>query len=126
MDSARLQITRRRRRLIGSSVAAVAAVAALASASPALRTAQPLQAFVSPALVASAQSHPQTLFHVILRGRGTTGAGSVVAAINQDVRGKGVGLGRRLMTIDGASATVTGRQLVALAGAKGVAAIALD
>jgi serine protease AprX len=126
MDSARSQITWKRRRLIGSIVAAVAAVAVLGSASSALRTAQPVRAFVSPQVVAFAQTHPAKLFHVILQGQGATGERAVVSAVQQHVHGRGVGLGRRLTTINGASATVTGSQLVALARTQGVAAIALD
>ncbi|HEY2354786.1 MAG TPA: S8 family serine peptidase [Gaiellaceae bacterium] len=106
------------------SVAAVAAVAVLGSASPARRVAQPVRAFVAPQLVATAQAHPRQVFRVIVQG--TRSARTVVAAIRQDVRGDGVGLGRTLATVNGASAGVTGAQLLTLANADGVAAISLD
>ena len=124
MRSAWLQISSKRRRLIGLSVVAVAAVAAFGSASPALRIAQPVRAFVAPQLVATAQAHPHQIFRVIVQG--TKSERTVVAAIKHDVRGKGVGLGRTLGTINGASADVTGAQLLTLANTKGVAAISLD
>jgi serine protease AprX len=111
---------------VGLLVAVLIATAVLGSTSHSLRNAQPTRAFVAPQLVAAAQAHPDAVFRVILQGRGATGGGSVVAALHEDVRGNGLGLTRRLDTIDGASATVTGRQLVALAGTSGIAAIALD
>jgi serine protease AprX len=126
MRTPNLHTVSKRRRVIGLSIAALVVVSALGSTSQALRIAQPLRAFVAPQLVAAAQAHPHTIFRVILQGAGTTGEGSVIAAVHQDVRGKGVGLDRRLMTINGASAGVTGRQLIALASANGVAAITLD
>jgi serine protease AprX len=106
-------------RFVGLSVAVAAGVAALGSASQALRLMQPVRALVSPQLVASAQAHPQGIFHVILKGENER---AVVKAIRSD-RGD---LARRLGVINGASAAVTGSQLIALANAKGVSAIALD
>ena len=124
MRLARLQISSKRGQLIGLSVAAVGVVAAVGSASPALRAAQPVRAFVAPQLAATAQAHPQKVFRVIVQG--TNSSRTVVAAIKRDVRGRGVGLRRTLGTINGASAGVTGAQLLRLASAKGVAAISLD
>ncbi len=111
-------------RLVGLIGVAIAAVTALGSASPALRIAQPVRAFVAPQLVATAQARPQQIFRVIVQG--AKSERPVVAAIRRDVRGSGVGLGRRLSVVNGASAGVTGSQLLALANAKGVAAISLD
>ena len=124
MRSASLQTSSTRRRLIGLSVAAVAVVAVLGSASPALRIAQPMRAFVAPQLVATAKAHPQKIFRVIVQG--TKSERTVVAAIKRDVRGYGVGLGRTLGAVNGASAGVTGAQLLTLAKTNGVAAISLD
>jgi serine protease AprX len=107
-------------RLVGLSIAAVAAFAALGSASPAQRIAQPVRAFIAPQLVASAQANPQKTFHVIVQG--TEGANTVVAAIKRE----GAGVGRTLGAVNGASAGVTGAQLLTLANTKGVAAITLD
>jgi serine protease AprX len=104
---------------------AVAAVAVLGAASPTQRATLPaLRAFVAPQLAATAQAHPQQVFSVIVQG--TNSERTVVAAIKRDVRGNGVGLRRTLGTIDGASAAVTGAQLLALGQTKGVTAISLD
>src|SRR5262245_16180431 len=111
-------------RLVRLSLAGAAVVAALGSASPAQRVAQPLRAFVAPQLVATAQAHPHAVFRVIVQG--TQSERTVVAAIKRDVRGNGVGLGRTLGTINGASAVVTGAQLLTLANTNGVAAITVD
>ncbi|MGH3008214.1 MAG: S8 family serine peptidase [Gaiellaceae bacterium] len=81
---------------------------------------------MSPQLVAAARAHPQHVFRVILQGAGTSGEQAVVSAVRREVSGTGVGLGRRLGTIAGASAGVTGGQLLTLAQTKGVAAITLD
>ncbi len=81
---------------------------------------------MSPQLVAAARAHPGRVFHVILQGAGSRGERTVVSAVRREVSGKGVGLGRRLGTIAGASAGVTGGQLLALSRTKGVAAITLD
>src|SRR5437762_2581257 len=100
MLSAWLQISsKRRRRLIGLSVATVAVASALGSASPAQRSAQPLRAFVAPQLVAIAQAHPEKVFRVIVQG--TKSDRTVVAAIKRDVRGEGVGLRRALGAVNG-------------------------
>lgn len=108
-------------------LAVVAGAAALAvSASQSARSSQPLRAFVSPQLAAAARAHPGHVFRVILEGAGSRGERAVVSAVRREVSGKGVGLGRRLQTIAGASAGVTGRQLISLARTKGVAAITLD
>ena len=102
----------------------VAAIAAIGAAPPAQRSARSVRAFVPPQLVATAQAHPRQVFHVIVQG--TKSEHAVVAAIRRDVRGKGVGLDRRLGVVNGASVAATGSQLIALANTKGVAAISLD
>jgi serine protease AprX len=96
------------------------------SAAQSPRSVQPLRAYVSPQLVSAARAHPERIFHVILQGAGASGQRAVVSAVRREVTGARVGLGRRLGTIAGASAGVTGRQLVSLAQTKGVAAITLD
>lgn len=113
-------------RCLGLLAAAAAAAFLAASASHSPRPAQPLSAFVSPQLAAAARAQPGRVFHVILQGAGSKGERAVVSAVRREVSGKGVGLGRRLGTIAGASAGVTGSQLIALARTKGVAAITLD
>src|SRR5947209_7434359 len=110
--------------LVGLSGGAAAAVAALGPASPAPRAAQPVHPFVAPQPVAAAQAHPHAIFRVIVQG--TRSESAVLSAIRPERRGEGVGLGRRLGVVNGASAGVTGAQLIALARTTGVAAISLD
>jgi serine protease AprX len=73
-------------------------------------------AYVPAKLLSVARASPNRAFPVILQG-----ARAVPA-----VRQSGATLERRLSVISGASASVTGRQLVALASTRGVAAITLD
>lgn len=105
------------RRFVVLSIAAAAVVAAIGSGSA--RTAQ-ARAFVSPSLVAAAQAHPDKVFRVIVQG--AKSERTVLSAIKS---GSGV-VRRTLDTVNGASATVTGAQLVTLSRANGVAAISLD
>jgi serine protease AprX len=109
-------------RLTGLLGAAAAAAAFAASAAQAPRSAQPLRAYVAPQLVAAASAHPQAVFRVILQGAGSNGERAAVAAIHRS----GAELGKKLSTIAGASAGVTGGQLLTLARTPGVAAITLD
>jgi hypothetical protein len=73
-------------------------------------------AYVPAKLLSAAQRSPNRNFRVILQG-----ARAVPA-----VRQSGATLERSLRTISGASAAVTGRQIVSLASTRGVAAITLD
>jgi serine protease AprX len=79
-------------------------------------------AYVPANLLSAARANPNRIFRVILEGAGARAQVRVVDA----VRARGASVDRTLRTISGASATVTGRQLVELAAAKGVAAITLD
>ena len=106
-------------RLVVLSVAALAAVAAVGSAPRELRIAQPARAHVDRQLLAAAQARPHQVFHVILEGKHES---AVVSAIHRE----GGNLTRRLGVINGASAGVTGSQLIALANGTGVSAISLD
>ncbi|HZS30917.1 MAG TPA: S8 family serine peptidase [Gaiellaceae bacterium] len=107
-------------RILGLLVCVGAAAALAASASTGQRAARGFGAFLSPRLTAAARANPQRIFHVILQGAGSERA--VVSA----VRHEGARLGRRLGAVEGASAAVTGRQLIALARTKGIAAITPD
>ena len=111
-------------RLVALIAALTAAVFFAASATQSQRSARPLTAYVSPQLAAAAQAHPQRIFRVILQG--TRSERTVVSAVRSEVHGTGVGLRHRLGTIVGASAGVTGSQLLALAQTKGIAAITSD
>jgi serine protease AprX len=79
-------------------------------------------AYVPHQLLATARANPSHVYRVILQGAGARGETKAVSAL----RGQGASVDRKLSTISGASAAVTGRQLVALASTKGVAAISLD
>ena len=80
------------------------------------------RAYVPAQLLSAARANPSHVFRVILQGAGARGETRVVSA----VRARGVSVDRRLGTVSGASAAVTGRQLLQLSAAKGVAAITLD
>jgi serine protease AprX len=79
-------------------------------------------AYIPAKLLASARANPNGRFRVILQGAGARGEARVAAAVHAN----GASVARRLGTISGASAAVTGRQLVQLSAAKGVAAITPD
>jgi serine protease AprX len=120
----RLTPSPKSRRLLAVPIGTVCAVALAASAmgnSSSHAHASP-GAYVPAKLLASARANPNGRFRVILQGAGARGEARVVSA----VRAGGASVARRLGTISGASAAVTGRQLVQLSAAKGVAAITLD
>jgi serine protease AprX len=104
--------------LIGTAGAVALAAAAMGTSSS---HASP-GAYIPAKLLASARANSNTRFRVILQGAGARGEARVVAAVHAN----GGRVVRRLGTIAGASAAVTGRQLVQLSAAKGVAAITLD
>jgi serine protease AprX len=95
--------------------AACAAVLALSASGARFSHASP-SAYVPAKLLAAARTSPSQTFRVILQG----------SRVAPAVRASGATLERRLHVISGASAAVTGRQLVSLASTKGVAAITLD
>lgn len=105
--------------LTGTACAAALAVsAAMGTSSP---QASP-SAYVPAPLLSAARADPGHVFRVILQGSGTRGEARVVSAVHAH----GASVARRLGTVSGAAAAVTGRQLVQLSAAKGVAAITLD
>lgn len=85
-------------------------------------------AFVSPVLAADAAAHPDRVFNVVVQGapRGGPAAAAAVRAESAADPGVALGLKRVLATIDGASAQLTGKQLVKLARMKGITAITDD
>jgi len=114
--------TSKGKRLLAVLTGIACAAALAASASGTQRSFASPSAYVPAGLLATAQAHPSNSFRVILQGAGAQGEARVVAAVRQN----GASLERRLGVVSGASAAVTGRQLVRLASAKGVAAISLD
>ena len=116
--------------LTGTACAAARAATAMGNPSPHASPSAPPSAspsaspsaYVPAQLLSAARTSPSRVFRVILQGAGAGGETRVVTA----VRTHGVSVGHRLGTIAGASAAVTGRQLLQLAAAQGVAAITLD
>jgi serine protease AprX len=112
--------------LTGTACAAALAASAMGNpsphASPSALPSASSGAYVPAQLLSAARTSPSRVFRVILQGAGAGGETRVVSA----VRAHGVSVGHRLGTIAGASAAVTGRQLLQLAAAQGVAAITLD
>jgi serine protease AprX len=110
-----------KRFLAALSVSACAVGLAVSAAGTRPSFASP-SAFVPVKLLSAARANPSSSFRVILQGAGVRGEARVVSA----VQAHGATVDRKLSTIAGAAATVTGRQLVALASVKGVSAISLD
>ena len=110
------------RRLLATLIGAACVAALVASAMGTSFAYASPTAYVPENLLAAARADPNGVYRVILEGAGPRGQVRVVDA----VRARGARVDRTLRTIAGASATVTGRQLVGLAAAKGVAAITLD
>jgi serine protease AprX len=109
--------------LIGTACAVtLAAWSSMGTLSPHASPSAATRAYVPAQLLSAARTNPSHVYRVILQGAGARGEARLVSA----VRARGVSIDRRLRTITGASAAVTGRQLQQLAAAKGVAAITLD
>ncbi|HET7572028.1 MAG TPA: S8 family serine peptidase [Gaiellaceae bacterium] len=114
------------RRLLAALV--VSTLCVLAASAPS-RAAKPAGAYVSPNLLAAAQADPGRSFDVILQGTAGHGASAVAADVrsaNAGAHGNALGLKRQLASIAGASAAVTGKQLLQLAKLPGIAAITSD
>jgi serine protease AprX len=108
---------------------AVVMTAAASGSAAAVQAAPPTtSAYVEPSLLSRAQSGPDMVFHVIVQG--SVGSGDGVAATvrsqTASTEGQAIGLKRRLATIDGAAADLTGKQLVKLARMPGITAITVD
>jgi serine protease AprX len=78
------------------------------------------------ALLDAARGNPKQLFHVIVQGDSSDGVANQVAKAQGNNPQAGTLLQRKFGVIDGASVTVSGSQLVALAAAPGVTAITPD
>ena len=96
-------------------------------ASPAARAAENV-AFVPAAVRADAEANPHSVFEVIVQGS-AGGSAAVSMAIRAERRanpGKAKGLSRQLITVNGAAAELTGKQLLKLARMPGITAITPD
>ena len=86
-------------------------------------------ALVPNALLANAQAHPGGKFRVIVQarpGKSSTYVASLVKGVVSKHPGKSRGLKKKFSAVNGASAQLTGAQLVALAKQKGILAITRD
>lgn len=104
--------------LTGTACVAALAASAMGTSSPHASPSS-TRAYVPAQFFSAARTNPSHVYRVILQGHRET---QLVSA----VRANGVSIDRRLGAISGASAAVTGRQLLQLSAAKGVAAITLD
>jgi serine protease AprX len=112
------------RRICGGLATTCTVVFAGGVATPAL-AAQP-SAYVPAGLLAAAQQDPGATFDVIVQGSSPGRAAAAAEAAAGDARGQALGVRRQFATIAGASARLTGKQLVLLAHLPGVSAITPD
>jgi serine protease AprX len=86
-------------------------------------------AYVTPSLLAGAQQSPDGLFDVIVQarlGKKTQDVADEVASVQKDEPSGKSFLKRKFMSIDGVSATLTGKQILKLADKRKVDSITLD
>ncbi|MFO7572555.1 MAG: S8 family serine peptidase [Gaiellaceae bacterium] len=91
--------------------------------------ASPKDAYLSPGLMAEAEAAPNTLFGVIVqarKGKRTDDVVDEIQRVTKETPAKGVALGRKFISINGASATLTGRQILRLAKRSDVESITRD
>ena len=117
--------------LLAALVALATAALIAASAAAPSAGATSSSAYVPAPLLAQAQNNPSAIFEVIVQGSGPgnssgNAAGAAITAETAIDRGNAIGLKRQLATISGASAELTGKQLVKLARMPGVTAITPD
>ena len=110
-------------------LAIVAVLAAPVAATAGDRSVQSSGALVPASLMAEAQAHPNQVFSVIVQGKPGAKSSAVASAVTAATvaePGKAKGLKRTFKSLGGVSAQLTGAQIVALAGQKGILAITLD
>ena len=83
-------------------------------------------AFVPASLLSAAQQDPAATFNVIIQASSPAAATDALTGAASAAPGRALGLRRRLATINGAAAQVTGRQLLALTHNPSVTAITAD
>ena len=119
----RRETTSRRARL--KPIVLVATLAAMLIAPAAAHA----DATLSPGLADASASNPEQVFRVIVQGdpghRSQDVADDVEAAKRSDP-GQAIGLKRRLISIDGVSAELTGKQILKLSHKRGILAISVD
>ena len=93
------------------------------------RAASKPDAYVTPSLLADVQANPDALFDVIVQarsGKKTEDVADAVTKVQKDVEGKGTVLKRKFVSIAGTSATLTGKQVLKLAGRSEIESITVD
>ena len=120
------------RNFFGRTLALLVGVAAAGmltfSASPS-RASTTITAFVPSSLLAQAQASPSDNFNVIVQGTSQTTPSGVAVTVQTEALldpGNAYGVKRKLATVNGTAAQLTGRQLVKLASMPGVTAITPD
>jgi serine protease AprX len=91
--------------------------------------AAPREAYISPSLKAEAQARPDALFDVIVQARKGKRADDVLGDIERTTKeapANGAALGRKFLSIEGASATLTGAQIMRLAKRGNIESITRD
>ena len=86
-------------------------------------------AYVTPSLLVEASSNPDRLFNVIVQaapGKSTADVAGEVTKVQKDVPGNGSSLKRRFLSIEGTSATLTGKQILQLAKRSGIDSVTAD
>jgi serine protease AprX len=111
------------------ALVAVLAAPVAATAGDAGRMVQGPKALVPANLLADAQAHPAKVFNVIVqghRGKKSSFVASTVADARADHPGQGKGVKKSFTSVNGVSASLTGAQIVDLAGSGGIMAITPD
>lgn len=117
----------RRKKLAMLATLVVTGAAIAGTAVPAAATER--LAYVTPPLLADATSNPDGLFDVIVQatpGKKTADAADEVSKAQKDEPGKGSSLKRLFVSIEGTSATLTGKQILKLAKRSQIDSITLD
>src|SRR5258708_7922029 len=111
-------------RIIARWLVALVAIALVLGATPLTAASKSSPAKVDPALLAAAKASPNALFPVIVRGTGTDSKARAKGA--EAILANATGTRRTLSIIGGASATLRGAQIVALANLPTVSRIVRD
>jgi serine protease AprX len=93
------------------------------------RAATTLSAFVPSSLVAQAQANPAGTFNVIIQGSASNTPSGVASSVQAETLtdpGLAYGVKRKLATVNGTAAQLTGKQLLKLASMPGITAITPD
>ena len=111
-------------RVMARWIAALVAVVLVLGATPLAAASKSSPAKIDPALLAAAKASPNALFPVIVRAAGTDGKTRAKAA--EAILANATGTRRTLSIIGGASATLRGAQIVAIANLPSVLRIVRD